>query len=254
MSHLLRSRALTQLGFRHGFNLRTGGHSQGAYASFNLGRAVGDDANAVAENHRAFAREVGYAPGALFELSQVHGADARVVAEGQDPARVRSQEGDAVIAPAGSIAIGVRVADCVALLAADSRSGAVAAIHAGWRGVVRGMIGAGISTLLAEGAGRTERLAVAIFPHIRACCFEVGEDVAEQIARASHGAEVIERGGAKPHVALVRSVRAQLVALGVASDQIDDVGGCTRCEPERFFSYRRDGAHSGRHLAAILSR
>jgi copper oxidase (laccase) domain-containing protein len=104
---------------------------------------------------------------------------------------------------------------------------------------------------------RASQVRAAIFPHIRACCFEVGDEVAEPLAataaRANAPASVIETRRAKPHVDLAAIVRSQLASAGVPLDQIDDVPGCTRCEPERFFSFRRDGQRSGRHVAAIVA-
>jgi hypothetical protein len=150
------------------------------------------------------------------------------------------------------------VADCVPILLADEASGAVAAIHAGWRGVTRGVVKAAVERLGARG-----RLVAAIGPCIGACCFEVGRDVAEQIALAAPGARVIASKGRsddgtarddKAHVDLRAAVRAQLVAAGVESARIEDVPGCTKHEAGRFHSFRRDGAHSGRMLAAIATR
>jgi YfiH family protein len=132
----------------------------------------------------------------------------------------------------------------------------VAAIHAGWRGTVRGVVEAGVRALLGAGSGRPEQLRAAIFPHIRACCFEVGEDVAQELLDATPGGDlaVIDRSRAKPHVDLAAIVSAKLHALGLERGHVEQVEGCTRCEPQRFFSYRRDGKRSGRHLAAIVSR
>jgi YfiH family protein len=254
MTVVLRSALLERSGVAHGFNLRTGGVSEGPFASLNLGRSVGDQPERVAENLRRFARAVGYQADALFETSQVHGAAVRVIAPGDDPARVRLDEADVLVAPAGGFAIGVRTADCVPLLiAADS--GAVAAVHAGWRGVVAGAVEAGVQALLAIGGNAPRSLRAAFFPHIEVCCFEVGGDVAEQLA-ALHPdpASVVDRSRQKPHVDLARIVTAKLLACGLAADAIDRVPGCTRCEPERFFSFRRDGQRSGRHIAAIVSR
>lgn len=250
---MLRSESLVRAGVRHAFNLRTGGASEGPYATFNLGRAVGDDAGCVEENHRRFADAVGYRPGALYELSQVHGAGVRVVSADDVPAQVRRGEGDALVAPRGGIAVGVRVADCAALLIADVQSGAVLAVHAGWRGTVAGVLEAGVRALLDQG-GAASALRVALFPHIRRCCFEVGDEVAVQLRACSPDPDVVDRSRAKPHVDLTAILRAKLALLGVAPDAIDDIAGCTRCEPERFFSFRRDGQRSGRHLAAIVSQ
>jgi YfiH family protein len=250
---VLRSELLQAAGVRHGFNLRTGGVSEGAFASFNLGRAVGDDAAHVEQNHQRFAAAVGYAHGGLYEVSQVHAGHARWVSPADQPALVRREEADALVASSGEMAIGVRVADCVPVLIADASDGAVAAVHAGWRGTVVGVLEAGVHALLRAGSGDPSALRVALFPHIRRCCFEVGPDVALALSEASSAVDVVDRSRARPRVDLAAILRAKLLALGVSAGAIDEVPGCTRCEPERFFSYRRDGQQSGRHLAAIVS-
>jgi YfiH family protein len=215
----------------------------------NLGRAVGDEPEHVDENLRRFAAAVGYQADALFELSQVHGRDVRSVAPSDAASAVRRESGDALVASGGA-AVGVRTADCVPVLLVDPVTRRVAAVHAGWRGVALGVVPAAIEAL----AVPASRLVAALFPHIRSCCFEVGEDVAEQLAELPGApAAIARRQGDKPHVDLARLVQAQLMAAEVASQNVDDVPGCTRCQPERFFSYRRDGRASGRHLTAIVS-
>jgi len=180
---------------------------------------------------------------AIVQVRQVHGSRAIAASE------AAGAEGDAIVGRGRRIAVGVRVADCVPLLVADEASGEVAAIHAGWRGVVGGVVRAGVDLL----GGR--RLVAAIGPCIGPCCFEVGCDVAEQIARASSEERVIaSRRGEKAYADLRRAVRAQLRSLGVADGRIDDVPGCTKHDAARFHSFRRDGARSGRMLAAIATR
>jgi hypothetical protein len=203
------------------------------------------------ENFRRAGEALGVQAERIYYLSQVHGRQTRV-ADGKEPIEsfVRN-EGDAVIALGGELACGVRSADCVPILVGDRETGAVAAIHAGWRGVVRGVVGAALESLR-EHSGRRGDLVAAIGPHISRHAFEVGDDVARELAVASHADEVVERQGAKAHVDLRRIVRAQLAACGLTPSAIDDVSGCTLSEPARFFSFRRDGAKSGRHLAAIV--
>ena len=251
---VLRSRLLTELGFCHGFNLRTGGTSLPPFESLNLGRAVGDDPLCVEQNHQRFAVAVGYPLGSLYEASQVHGSAVCVVDGTAPVAQVRTAQADAVVTAASGIGIGVRIADCVPVLLANSHTGAVAAIHAGWRGTVRGVVEAGVEALLARGDGDPRRLKAVIFPHIRRCCFEVGEDVAQELLLASPGADVVDRTHPKPHVDLAAIVAGKLSVLGVLATNIEQVPGCTFCEPARFFSYRRDGQRTGRHLVAIVSR
>lgn len=260
MSELLRSPLLGALGVAHGFNLRTGGVSAAPYASFNLGRSVGDDPAAVAENIERFAHALCSEPERLFTTSQVHGAVVRVVQAGEDAAQVRGDEADALATAVAGVAVGVRVADCVPVLLLDPATGAVGAAHAGWRGVEREVVLRALERVLDLGKGRARigEVRAAIFPHIRGCCFEVGDDVAEPLARCASKfnaplSEVIDRSRAKPHVSLAAILRAQLSSAGVPAAQIDDVPGCTRCEPDRFFSFRREGQRSGRHIAAIVA-
>ncbi|HEX8793474.1 MAG TPA: polyphenol oxidase family protein [Polyangiaceae bacterium] len=174
----------------------------------------------------------------IVQVKQVHGARAVLASEAE------GQEADALVAPPSGrvVAVGVRVADCVPVLVARTDTGGVAAVHAGWRGVVAGVIAAGVESL-----GRGTLLA-AIGPCIGACCFEVGADVSDRIGF------VTRRAGEKAYVDLRAAVRAQLRALGLTDEAIDDVPGCTKHEPERFHSFRRDGANSGRMLAAIATR
>lgn len=253
MADVLRSQALESLGFLHGFSLRSGGASVGDFASLNLGRGLGDAPAAVAENHRRFAGAVGYPGGGLFEVGQVHGADVRVVDRELEVEALRAQSADALVADRPDVAVGIRTADCLAVLLASPDTGAVAAVHAGWRGTVAGVVAEAVAALAARGA-RPDSLHAAIFPHIGVCCFEVGDDVAQAIAAASDAREVVTRAGERPHVDLSRVVRAQLTSAGVASERVERVPGCTCCEPERFFSHRRDGKRSGRHVAAIVAR
>jgi purine-nucleoside/S-methyl-5'-thioadenosine phosphorylase / adenosine deaminase len=261
----LRSKLLSDHGFRHGFSPRAGGVSLPPYASCNLGRGVGDNLEHVAENHRRFAETVGYAPAALFELSQVHGRVVREIRPDEDAAQVRAESGDGLVGVEGAV-VGVRTADCVPVLVADPTTRHAAALHAGWRGVALGIVPAGVARLAATSGAPAERLIAAVFPHIAVCCFEVSDEVAQQLMAATPlldaSAEgAIAAGGAlleigprgKPHVNLAALVRLQLLAAGIDASNIDLVAGCTRCDAERFFSFRRDGQASGRHLTAIVA-
>ncbi len=247
MVDVLQSPLLRGAGFAHGFTLRTGGVSQGPFATANFGRDVGDDPAAVEENHRRLASNLGFER--LFEVRQVHGRSIRSVEPDEDPAQVRRDEADGLIATRSGLALGVRVADCVPVLLANPVNGAVAAVHAGWRGIEARIVPAAV-----EGLGGGDRLLVALGPHIRQANFEVGPEVAERLASVAHGQDVVAAGGARPHVDLARILRAQLAAAGIDADRIDDVGGGTFAEPARFFSYRRDGGRTGRHIAAIVAR
>jgi polyphenol oxidase len=252
-AEFIESALLRDNGFRHAFFTRHGGVSEGPYATLNFSRAVGDAPERVAQNLGLAGEVLGLPAERLFYLSQVHGNGAVTLGGEERSEAVLELEGDALVSRAAGLACGVRTADCVPILLADKRSGAVAAIHAGWRGIVRGVVEAGVAKLR-EVVGGDSELIAALGPHIRLWSFEVSDDVAEELAAASPVPCVVRREGMKPHVRLDNIVRAKLVAAGLGQESIDDVGGCTFSEDERFFSYRRDGKVGGRHLAAIVTR
>jgi YfiH family protein len=237
---------LARAGFPHGFSTRAGGVSREPFASLNFG--AGDEPAHVAENVRRFARAARFEAEGLRQVTQVHGA--RVVNAGamEDSPSARAEADALFLAPGGpshARAVGIRVADCVPILVASKDRGEVAAIHAGWRGVAARVIEAALAEL------KGKDLVAAVGPCIGPCCFEVGAEGVPQILASAGGepAIVARREGEKAYLDLRRAVRRQLERGGVAD--VEDVPGCTRCDGERFFSFRRDGQRSGRHLAAI---
>lgn len=254
MALALSARLLREAGFRHGFSLRTGGVSAGPFRGLNLARNVGDDPNSVEENHRLLASWVGYEAPSLYEVSQIHGAQIAHVDGAQTAIEFRHREADALVTCRPGTAIGIRVADCVPILVACPRSSAVLAIHAGWKGIVAGVVGAALSELGRVSGARASDLLCAIGPHIGPEAFEVGAEVAAALAECIPEATVVIPREPRPHVDLGRAVQAQLRRAGVAQEHIEIVGGCTFADATRFYSFRRDGTESGRHLAAIVAR
>ncbi len=241
-------------GFRHAFFTRLGGVSTGPYSSLNVSSSVGDSVACVAENLDFAAAWLGLERTNLFWARQIHGSNVMEICPGASQQEVSWTPADALISSHDKSACCVRTADCVPILVADSRHGRVAAIHAGWRGVVACVVPRTIEQLTRLGSN-VEKLLVAIGPHIRVSAFEVSEEVARLIADATPGRSVIRRDfGPYPHVALIESVREQLRMAGVAASNVDDVGGCTFDDANRFFSYRRLGPASGRHMHAIIPR
>ena len=251
MAESITSALLAEAGFRHAFFTRRGGVSEPPFQSLNFSSSVGDDPAAVAENLGRAAGSLEIPRERLYFLSQVHGTVAHRLGGDEAPADVWGREGDITLSDEANVGCGVRMADCPAVLVGDRRSGAVVAIHSVWRGTVAGAVPAGLTALRELLAGPGD-LVAAVGPHIAQCCFEVGEDVAREIAAATDAGEaIIDRSRPKPHVDLSRVIDDQLKRHGV--DAVEHVGGCTMCDATRFHSYRRDGAVSGRMLAAIVS-
>jgi len=245
---------LARAGFRHAFFTRLGGASEGPFESLSFSTAVGDDPNHVAENLRRAGTLLGVEAERILYLSQVHGRQARFYANAEQRSNLITLEGDALGGSAVGNAYGVRSADCVPILLADATSGAVMAIHAGWRGVALGVVEQGVAGLR-QNLNGTGQLLAAIGPHISERAFEVSDDVAEELAGSCPVPGAVSRTpGPKPHVNLRFIVTQKLLALGLTEAAIDQVGGCTVLEPERYFSFRRDGKRSGRHLSAIVPR
>ena len=245
---LVTSRLL--VGLRHGFSTRRGGVSTGRYATLNVGGKWGDDPEHVAHNRRRLAAAGGFDWSRLFTARQVHGARVALVVEGTLTARVADTEADVVATAVPGAVVGVYTADCVPILLADD-DGRVAAAHAGWRGTVAGVANAAVEALVSIGA-RRERLRAALGPSICAHCFEVGDEVAAAFD-ALAPSSVIRIEGKKPHVDLWEANRLVLAAAGVSESAIDAAPPCTMCEPDRFFSFRRDGAGIGQQLSFVAS-
>ncbi|MGB5267085.1 MAG: peptidoglycan editing factor PgeF [Polyangiales bacterium] len=246
----LRSTLLSRHGFRHAFSTRLGGVSVAPYDSLNLGFHLGDEEVAVRENRARFAASLGLGIDRLFEQRQVHGTGVRAVSDADLAESIADEEGDALVTRVEGLGIAARTADCVPVLIAHSPSGHVAAVHAGWRGAVAGVVPRAIDALSHD----CSELIVAIGPHIRVDAFEIGEEVAQEMDAAGNGRAVVRRDGAKPHGDLAALIRFQLQDAGVPSDAIEDVGGCTWTDAAQFFSHRRDGGKTGRHLSAIVAR
>lgn len=241
---VLRSAQLTRAGFTHGFSTREGGVSPLPEGPLDF--ALLRDPARLSENIRRFAAQVGFDESRLYQARQVHGA--RVLEAEGDPKAMHALEADAVVGRNPGAAVAVRVADCVPVLMGNLETGHVVAAHAGWRGLVARVLHASHAEL---GAGNT---VAAIGPCIGACCFEVGVEVAASIAQASEPSVAAdEHTPGKTRVDLRRAARVQLRNLGLRDEDIDDVGGCTRCDASRYHSFRRDGDSSGRLLGVIMA-
>lgn len=195
----------------------------------------------------------------LVEAEQVHAGEvahvtAQMLAGARDDGRGLPVRGvlelpgvDALVTDAPGPVLAIYVADCLALWLHDPRRGVIGLAHAGWRGLAAEIPAHLVHAALSYG-GAVEELRVALSPSIRRCCFEVGEEVAAVFADVP-GA--VDRSRAQPHVDLLAVAQQQLREAGVPEGRIEVVPGCTRCDPERFASYRHDPQNCGRNVALI---
>jgi YfiH family protein len=195
----------------------------------------------------------------LVRLHQVHGA-SYIACKRRDDARKSGSDADIVVSNDPSLALAIQTADCAPLLLADSRTGAVGAAHAGWRGLAAGVPRVAVGALADTFGSRPSDLVVAIGPSISAAKYEVDDVVRAAFVAAGHADAQLNRwflDGTRPaHWQFDgwASARDQLETAGVPSAQIYVAGLCTASYPDILPSYRRDGKAAGRIAAAIRGR
>jgi YfiH family protein len=301
----------------HGFSTRVledgRNHRAAGEDGFNLGRVAWDDPGRVERNRRRFTDEIGANEFAVASLRQVHSADVYVTSAGgngaghpavkyrpagglytagsrfsPDVATATADEhaiqaGDALITREPRLLLTVRTADCVSVLLADAEAGAIAAVHAGWRGALNRIIEKAVGDLRRVFNSRPQDLIAAVGPSIRACCYEVGQEVVDAFCGSfpnpgrlfreapanheqtalklrypllflnakppGHGAD--DGGRAQPalHLDLTAVAREQLESAGVSHIYVADY--CTAGRTDLFYSHRKEGVRAGRMMAAI---
>jgi YfiH family protein len=194
-------------------------------------------------------RLLGFAAERFFRVKQVHGAEVEVVDRQADARRLRFVEADALVSATPGTLLGIRTADCVPVLLLHEHVRVVAAVHAGWRGIVAGVLQRTVAVIEQRFGAEARGLFAAIGPCVGPCCYEVAQEVAHRFAGM---ADVVrQREGARPHLDLGQAVAGILARCGVPADRVVRGAPCTCCRPDLFHSYRRDGAVAGRQLSAI---
>jgi len=243
-------------GVRHGFSTRVGGISPAPWNSLNLGFSSGDEAERIQTNWRRFLDASGFGSKPLVHLSQVHSATAVPITRAPETPFHNAGQADALVTELQSVSLAVLGADCLPILiVGGSPARAVGAVHAGWRGVAQQAPLKTIERLIGQTAQELTpgEFTVAIGPHIRQCCFEVGPEVVEEFRKSGELADnEVRRGdGDRAFLDLAGIVTRQLIAFGVSAEQIEAVRHCTKCRPDLFFSYRGEGPNRGMQGAAI---
>jgi YfiH family protein len=229
-------------GARAAFSTRLGGVSQPPYAALNIGILTGDDLDHVRTNRQRLASSMGRDPNGVVMARQAHGTELRRHEAPQAPRvfadAVRSpDEADAQATANADLTPLVLVADCLPVALVGP--GGVAMAHCGWRGLAGGIVSKAAAAVQAEAA--------AIGPGIGPCCYEIGDEVRAAFRNRGHDSAVLADG----HLDIALAVRHDLERAGVPEDRIVASGICTSCNPELFFSHRRDGGVTGRQAGLV---
>jgi YfiH family protein len=223
-------------GARAYYSTRQGGVSAGPYESLNIGILTGDERDSVSENRRRLAGRVGVAPERVAMGWQVHGAD---LLEWEEPIASRFADPDADLqrvdghtTEATGAALLVLVADCVPVALSDGDR--VAMLHCGWRGLAAGIVASAVERFDSPPAA-------AVGPGIGRCCYEVGPEVLRAFDADLADGRMLD---------LRAAATRKLEHAGVMG--VEHVDLCTSCNPELFFSHRRDGPETGRQAGVVV--
>ena len=247
------------LNIPHAFTTRLGGVSDGVFASMNIARHRGDSDENVEKNYEILANELNFDKNNLVLTRQIHSDIVRVVTK-SDACGLDHRnypECDALITDDAGCALVVFTADCTPILLWDSVTGAVGAVHAGWRGTVYDIAGKTVLAMRENFGCDTRNIRAAIGPNIGVCCFETDRDVPDLI-RAQFGEEVEDfiilsaKKIGKFHVDLKAVNAHALRRAGVKNIEISD--DCTMCRPDRFWSHRVCGTARGSQGALIVCK
>jgi len=243
---------LAHPGVIHAVFTRLGGVSAERFSSLNVGLSVGDDPRAVDENHRRLLATLETPPTHVVSPRQVHGGNVAKAGAHLGGATVPST--DSLFTAEPGVALLLRFADCVPVLLYDARLHAVALAHAGWRGVVAGVVTNTLAAMHHDLGSIASDVIACVGPAIGPCCYTVGVDVAAMVAEAA-GPECAcpATGGTSGlQLDLPRAVGLQLLRAGV--QHIEQSGLCTSCHSDEFFSHRAERGRTGRFAALLALR
>lgn len=249
MSSLLRAAAWD---VTHGFTTRAGGVSVGPYLGLNLGLSSGDDGATVERNRDLLLGDLGYSRAQVVAFHQVHGD--RVLSG--DPGWF-VDEADAAVTDRADVLLVVSTADCVPLLFHDPLKGVVGAAHCGWRGTAAGLAGKVVTAMAERYQSRPSDVRVALGPCMRGSCYQVGPEVidafvAAGVPDACWRPDPVTAG--RYYLDLPAANLWSLERAGVRPANVSDLGLCTHCDAEAFYSHRRDRGVTGRHWAYVSLR
>jgi YfiH family protein len=229
---------------------RQGGVSPAPWHSLNVGGTVGDEAARVRENRLRSFRALGRSFESLFDVWQVHSADA-VYADAPRPPEVDHYKADIIFTDKPAVTLYMRFADCVPILLHDPAKGVVGLAHAGWLGTVRGAVTAAVRGMVEQYGSKPADILAAIGPSIGPDHYEVGPDVIAQVEQAfgADAEHLVEARNGSTYLDLWKANRLQLERSGV--ERIEVAGLCTACHLDDWYSHRAEKGKTGRFGALI---
>ena len=241
----------------HGFTTRLGGVSEGYLDSLNIGMHRGDEPENVAENYRRLGDAIGFSSKKLVLANQIHTDIVRVVTDKDCLGSLSHRdypECDGLVTNTPGVALTVFTADCTPILLHDPVTGAVGAVHAGWRGTALGIVKKAVDTMVAAFGCDPKDICAAIGPNIGVCCFETDSDVPEAMdaALGEEAKPFIHTGNGKFHVDL-----KEINALWLRRSGVTDItvsGHCTACSHHLFWSHRITKGVRGSQGAIIVCK
>ena len=255
---------LEEAGFANGFSTRIGGTSPMPENALNLAGFNEDTAENILENRRRFLKLFPSESGgwALAGCWQVHGSEVRFIsslaeAKPAEDARGDTIYCDAIVSNGPGVLAGVKTADCVPILIGDPKTGAFAAVHAGWRGTLAAIVTKALKRMSAEYDSKAHDVRVAIGPAASSCCYEVGAEVIDSFKSSFPGQKLFtETRAHHACIDLLKANREQLVSAGVDPARINVAPLCTMCRTDLFFSYRREKNIKGKvgRLMSVIGR
>lgn len=246
-------------GVFHCFSTRIGGVSGGPYASLNVGFASGDDPQKVRANRERLFADIGWSLDDAVFGRQVHGTrivavDASHRGRGARDTADAFPGTDGFVTDVPGVALAVLGADCAPVYFFDRRRRAIGLVHAGWRGTAAGIAREALAAMKDAFGTAPEDVEAAIGPAIGACCYQVGEEVADAYRRAGLDSALAPWPGepGRWRLDLAGALREQLVGEGVPPSHIHEAAVCTCCRDDLFFSHRRAGRPAGRMAAVFV--
>jgi len=225
-----------------GFTTRNGGVSSAPFESLNCGFSTHDDRIHVLENHNIVYRYAGVRADDVALMGQVHGSVVRIANTGGI-----FEKTDGLVTGKNCLMLGIQVADCIPLLLYDPVHTVIGAIHCGWRPIVAGIAERSLKIMGEHFGTAPETVIATMGPSAGPCCYRIGGDVARQLNSGS----IINRNG-NMFADLRAELSHRLINTGLKKNNLEIFDDCTICNESLYYSYRRDGLHSGRMLGFIM--